>query len=796
MKIAVVGPSPIPYTIGGAENLMWGLCNQINQLTEHQAELIKVPTKEHSFWDLIDSYYQFYKLDLSHFDMIITSKYPSWMVQHDNSICWMMHTLRGLYDTYHLMNLPETIESSNDAVNKILNYMRINSNPQNLDTFFAMLYELRKNESIPKEYFSFPGPFIRNIVHYMDSFGLRRQKRHYAISDTVKKRKDYFPDGVSVKTVYPPTVLKDCAVDKYEYIFMISRLDGPKRIDMLIKAMKHVKSDVKLLIAGTGPEREKLEALAEGDERIHFLGFVRDAEVETYYANCLAVPYFPYDEDYGYITVEAMLHKKPVITTKDSGGPTEFVINGETGFVTEFEEKAIASCLDFYVKNPEEAKRHGEKAYETVTGISWEKTVKQLLFDSAMDDQGGLAEQENKSELVRENGRKKIVVTSTFSVYPPQGGGQARIFNLYKEVARKCDVEIVAFDGMDKKVSRSMIAPYLIENRIPKSAEQHQEEIKMEAGVGIPITDIAMITLSGLTPGYGSALKTAVEESDLVVISHPYLYPEAKKYLGNRKFVYEAHNVESLMKKGMLPQNACADALVEQVFEVEKECCEKSEFIMTCSQEDADTLSRVYDVPLGKMIVVPNGVDSAATKFTPVSERLEIKKSLGLEKEKIGLFMGSWHQPNLEACEMIFKIAEKCPEIKFFLMGSQCLYFQGREVPDNVGLLGLVSEEEKNRVFSVVDFALNPMMSGSGTNLKMFDYMSAGIPIITTEFGTRGIDQKECFVISEVNEMPEAVAAFELRNHVNRVKKAREYVEEVFDWSVISRRLIQKLNEQ
>lgn len=792
MKIAVVGPSPIPYTIGGAENLMWGLCDQINQLTEHQAELIKVPVRENNFWNLIDSYYQFYKMDLSHFDMIITSKYPSWMVRHDNSVCWMMHTLRGLYDTYHLMNLPDMVDSENDEINWILDYMKKNPMPDSLDDFFALLWMIKENGNIPEHYFAFPGPFIKKIVHYMDSFGLSGQKRYYAISDTVKEREDYFPVGVSVKTVYPPTVMRSCSTGKYDYIFMISRLDGPKRIDMLIRAMKHVKSDIRLLIAGTGPERERLEALASGDERIQFLGFVRDEEVESYYANCLAVPYFPYDEDYGYITVEAMLHKKPVITTKDAGGPTEFVVDGETGFVTDFEEQAIADRIDFFAKYPEEAKRQGENGYAVVKQITWDKTVKQLLSADAAVDEIAVTLLENEPED-KSPKRKKIVVTSSFSVYPPLGGGQARIFNLYKELAKDYDVEIVAFDGMDKTAARTMIAPHLIENKIPKSAEQQREESRMESRVGIPITDIAMIALSGLTPNYGKALKKAIEESFMVVISHPYLYPEAKKYLGNRKFIYEAHNVESLMKKGMLPQNTCAESLVEQVFEVEKECCERSEFIMTCSQEDVETLHKLYGVPKEKMIVVPNGVDSAATQFTSVSERLQMKRKLGLEREKTGLFMGSWHQPNLDACEAIFKIAEKCPDVKFLLMGSQCLYFRGRAIPDNVGMLGLVSEEEKNRVFSAVDFALNPMMSGSGTNLKMFDYMSAGIPVITTEFGTRGIDDKSQFIISEVDEMAETASAFELGDHAERVETARKYVEDTFDWSVIAKTLLNHL---
>ena len=65
MKIALVGPSPVPYAAGGTENLLWGLCETINKCTKHQAELIKLPSRELSFWELIESYYAYYKLDLS-----------------------------------------------------------------------------------------------------------------------------------------------------------------------------------------------------------------------------------------------------------------------------------------------------------------------------------------------------------------------------------------------------------------------------------------------------------------------------------------------------------------------------------------------------------------------------------------------------------------------------------------------------------------------------------------------------------------------------------------------------------
>lgn len=776
MKIAIVGPSPVPYTMGGAENLMWGLCNAINQLTEHQAELIKLPVKEFDFWDLVESYYQFYTLDLTHFDCIIMMKYPSWMVSHPNSICYMMHTLRGLYDTYHLMNLPLEVKRGSQKINYLLDYMEKKKNPESLDEFFSLLFEMKGDSEIPNDYFSFPGPLIRLIIHYMDSWALKRNgvKKYFAISNTVKNRKDYFPFNAMVNIIYPPSTLSNGSCSGYEYIFMVSRLDGPKRIDMLIKAMRYVKSNIQLFIAGTGPEKDKLVKLAQKDQRIHFLGYIKDEEIEQYYANCLVVPYFPYDEDYGYITIEAMLHKKPVITTVDAGGPTEFVKDGWSGYVTSYDAKAIAAKIDFFAQHPEEARRQGENGYKLVKKITW-KNVVEKMFTEEPDD--------------IDQKKEKVTVISTFAIYPPLGGGQVRCYHLYKNLAQSKNVEIVSFDEPNKSKECLEIAPNMIEIKVPRTEAHQKEQIKMERKVKIPLTDICMIDLSGLTPEYGRTLQQSIETSNYVIISHPYLYPEVKKYLGNRKLIYEAQDVEYKIKKEMLPNTMYSRRLLKQIYDVEKACCEDCQIIMTCSEEDRVELCSLYSIPMEKVIVVPNGVDCSQTVFVPVQQRLRYKEEMGLSKEKIGLFMGSWHQPNLEACEYVFKFAKKCPDVIFLLMGSQCEFFRNKKIPDNVGLLGVVSEEEKNRVFSAVDFALNPMVSGSGTNLKMFDYMSAGIPVITTMFGARGIERKDIFQVCEIEEMVEYIQDFSLEDYESQVELARNYMETVYDWSVISKQM-------
>ena len=110
----------------------------INKHTTNQCELIKIPTKENSFWSLIESYYNFYKLDLSHFDMVISTKYPAWMIQHQNHHIYLQHCLRGLYDTYHFSQKPLKVISKHKKVNELVTHLE-NQNTS-LDTIFNLSY--------------------------------------------------------------------------------------------------------------------------------------------------------------------------------------------------------------------------------------------------------------------------------------------------------------------------------------------------------------------------------------------------------------------------------------------------------------------------------------------------------------------------------------------------------------------------------------------------------------------------------------------------------------------------------
>ena len=101
LRIGIVAPSPCPFTVGGAEKLCWGLLEHINRATPHVADLIKLPGPEGDLRSLVRGYASFSRLDLGGFDVVISSKYPAWMVSHPRHVVYMLHRLRGLYDTYN-----------------------------------------------------------------------------------------------------------------------------------------------------------------------------------------------------------------------------------------------------------------------------------------------------------------------------------------------------------------------------------------------------------------------------------------------------------------------------------------------------------------------------------------------------------------------------------------------------------------------------------------------------------------------------------------------------------------------
>lgn len=790
MKIAIIAPSPVPFSIGGAENLWWGLLNEINQHTPHQADLIKLPSPETSFLELIQSYKQFSNLDLSYFDRLITGKYPGWMVKHDRHICYMLHRLRGLYDTYP-KSLPTFFKTHHTSVLECQKLMQRNDFSRSLlPDFFSCLEVLSADQSISESFFQFPGPFAKEVIRFLDNIGLASGavKKYAAISNTVANRNDYFPLKAKVDVIYPPSNLSKFYCNGDDYLFTISRLDGPKRIALLIEAMRLVRSDIPLKIAGTGPDEERLKKLANADSRIEFLGFVKDHEVVDLYAHALAVPYVPYDEDYGLVTIEAMMSGKPVLTVSDSGGPTEFVKNGETGFCVLPTPEALAERIDYLCTHRSECRQMGQQGHKLVSTITWDNTVSRLLEEPVPHRMVSPA-------LHR---RKKITIATTFPIYPPRGGGQSRIYHLYRHLAQWWDIDIVSFTGAEEASFEGTIAPGVREIRIPKSKCHESSEQELSKAVNwVPVTDVAMPRLYLLTPEYVEAVRRSAIDADAVVASHPYLVNALLEVVPNKPLWFEAQDVEIDLKTRILGDSPTAIKLIEETRLAEARCWKSAAVIYACSNEDLDRLYQLYGATQGLLLEVPNGVSLEDVPYISPSDRQTMKIKLGLPNQKIALFMGSWHGPNLEAIECILSFAQKIPEVFFLILGSGGLAFKDRSSPDNVGMLGVVDDETKSVILSITDVALNPMTSGSGTNLKMLDYFAAGVPVISTEFGARGLGCKhgKQLLIAEIDNFFYTIQNFFDCKYEKQktISLAYDLAVNKFDWAKIATKFYEEI---
>lgn len=783
MNIAIVAPSSVPFVVGGAEKFWKGLANGFCNHSSHFTELIKIPCKENNFWNLIQSYKTFSELDLSHFDLIISTKYPAWMVEHPNHIVYLQHTLRGLYDTYHLTNLPTSLSTCDKKLHALVSFLeKAPRHRSSIEELFSICFSYKgtSNENLPD--FNLPSPLCRAVIHFLDSVAMAPTeiKKYAAISENVKNRTDYFPKGVPVKVLHHPSDLTEFINSEGEHLFTTSRAVNCKRMDLIIESMKYVTEDIPLLIAGDGPEIGRLKKLAEHDNRIKFLGYVSDNELTKLYSKAIAVPFVPRDEDYGLITIEAMMSSKPVITVEDAGGVCEFVENDKTGFCTPTDPKAFGEALQKVVADKARAKQLGENARKKVEHITWKNTVDSLL-------------QLNSKDIKHKS--QKIVVTTTFPIYPAASGGRKRIFNIFKELSEYFEVVFVVYDNMENAQFKEIkIKEGLKELRLPWNEKFLKVQKDLAKKSKASVDDIVAMMTCTDDELLLNVLKKETSTANIVVASHPYLYPAIKKCCPDIPLWYDAHNVEAVMKACVLEKYHDKKQYIDLVKKVEQECCANSSLITCCSQEDRHALLTAYG-NADKVHIIMNGFDQDEINFTTNKTRLDNKQKLGITDIPTALFIGSLHQPNIEAVENIIKFSDNCPESVFLIAGTVCSHFQPDKIPNNVFLLNEVSEKTKEILLSSCDIGLNPITSGSGTNLKIVEYAAAGLEIVTTPFGLRGMEsyfekyitpyELTAFpgVINQIcnNPVDNSVRKEQLRMHIESTLSWKSQVEKIQD---------------
>jgi glycosyltransferase involved in cell wall biosynthesis len=333
---------------GGAEVLAEGLRDAL--LAEgHAAELVAIPFKGYPAERVLDQMLACRLLDITEagdgpVDRVIALKFPAYYVQHPNKVLWLLHQHRTAYDLWG--------------------------------------HPYGDLSQVPG------GAQVRDSIIQADHRLLPEARAIYTIAANVSRRLKKYCNMDSTPLYHPPPGAEQLyAAEAEDYLFFPSRLNPLKRQWLVVEALAHTRQPVRVRFAGKAapPAYEhELKALAEARgvaERVEWLGGIRDEDKRHHYGHCLGVVYPPLDEDYGYVTLEAMLAARPVVTCADSGGPLEFVCDRRTGLVAEPTPEALAGALDELWQDRGLARALGAAGKEHYHGldISWPRVVQRLL---------------------------------------------------------------------------------------------------------------------------------------------------------------------------------------------------------------------------------------------------------------------------------------------------------------------------------------------------------------------------------------------------------------------------------
>jgi len=341
--------SGVPFIRGGAEILAESLRDAVC-VAGHQAEIVALPFQSCPPSRISEQMLACRLLDVTEtcgvrIDRVIGLKFPAYLVPHPHKVIWLLHQHRTAYEFW-----------DHPAAGDLIHY------PE--------------------------GPVVRDAIRQADRALIPEAEAIYTLSANVSARLRRF-SGIDAEPLYNPPAsamlfYKDSAKD---YFFFPSRINPVKRQWLAVQALALCREPVRVRFAGEADhEAQRAECVRSVRElrlgdRVEWLGMVSEQQKRGEYANSLGVVFPPVDEDYGYVTLEAMLSSKPVITCADSGGPLEFVVDRVTGLVADPTPESLAQAMDTLWADRRSATAMGEagRARYADLKISWETVVENLL---------------------------------------------------------------------------------------------------------------------------------------------------------------------------------------------------------------------------------------------------------------------------------------------------------------------------------------------------------------------------------------------------------------------------------
>ncbi|MGG4400615.1 glycosyltransferase family 4 protein [Paenibacillus amylolyticus] len=408
----------------------------------------------------------------------------------------------------------------------------------------------------------------------------------------------------------------------------------------------------------------------------------------------------------------------------------------------------------------------------------------------------------------------RIFVSDIQPILPSIAGGRLRLAGIWGNIPDGFQLDYVGtFDNAKQKKTIKKFGSNSTEILVPCSDEHFSKLLLENASFpSLNLFDIAFHRFVHLSDQYILESVSYMKDADIVIFSHPWSYRVLKPFIDTSKqtIVYDSQNVESFLRaEDLLSQQykRLGSQLLREIIEIENELLQDADLILTCSKRDFDQFITIYGVKQDKLLLTPNGVSvKKSTDHISATNKKRMKKKWGLKRKYNAVFSGSYFGPNVRALKYINKIASLCPEIDFLVTGDLNDVIKSKDLSENVHLLGLLNEKKLKEVYDISDVGLNPIEIGSGSNIKVFTYMEAGLTVVSTPFGARGIDVldkgfyegKEAIVIAELEVFVDKLK--DVLNDENRrieiAAQGQKMVKSHYSWKEISERVCQVMKSR
>lgn len=387
----------------------------------------------------------------------------------------------------------------------------------------------------------------------------------------------------------------------------------------------------------------------------------------------------------------------------------------------------------------------------------------------------------------------RVLVLDMQPITPAVGGGRLRLLGLYHNLGNDLQTTYVGtYDWPGEPHRDVQLSPSLREVLVPLSPAHFSAHEDLRRRVGKVVIDTAFHKLVHLSPEFLQRVFMELPAADIVICSHPWVYPAVAGRIDRRRqlLVYDAHNVEGFLRMQLLDDGALGTEIAQDVVRVEAELCRDADLILCCSREDLSIFHSVYGIGIGKMRIAPNGVFTSKIMPASTDKKSAIRRCLGVVHPTAAVFIGSAYDPNVEAANFLIRqVAPQVPSTLFVIAGGVGAVLGHMTTPSNIVVTGRLTDDEKLDWLQACDLAVNPMFSGSGTNIKMFDFLAAGLPVVSTDVGARGIPTEEaCIQIAGRDDFAAAVREIvglpSTRKWMSGL--SRDLAERSFSWERIS----------